>query len=81
MQPTRDPAERLDPSLNTLVPKNPNQTYDMKELIIKTVDDCDFFELQPDYAKNIIIGFGRMEGSPVAVSYTHLDVYKRQRLG
>ncbi len=65
--PTLDPADRLDKSLNTLVPANPNQPYDMKELIIKTVDDCDFFELQPDYAKNIIIGFGRMEGSPVGI--------------
>ena len=45
-------------SLDTLVPDNPNKPYDMKELIIKTVDDGDFFELQPDYAKNIVIGFG-----------------------
>ncbi len=66
-QPTRDPADRLDQSLDTLVPVNPNQPYDMKELIIKTVDDCDFFELQPDHAKNIIIGFARMEGSPVGI--------------
>ena len=65
--PTEDPAERLDLSLDTLVPANPNQPYDMKELIIKVVDDCDFFELQPDHAKNIIIGFARMEGSPVGI--------------
>jgi hypothetical protein len=45
----------------------PNKPYDMKELIIKVVDDGDFFELQPDYAKNIIIGFGRMDGSPVGI--------------
>ena len=64
---TDDPAERLDPSLDTLVPANPNQPYDMKELIIKVVDDCDFFEIQPDHAKNIITGFGRMEGSPVGI--------------
>ncbi len=65
--PCVDPADRLDYSLDTLVPDNPNQPYDMKELIVKMVDDGDFFELQPDYAKNIIIGFARMEGSPVGI--------------
>jgi propionyl-CoA carboxylase beta chain len=49
-------------SLDTLVPDNPNKPYDIKELIFKVVDDGDFFELQPDYAKNIVIGFARMEG-------------------
>jgi len=67
VQPTLDSADRLDFSLDTLVPANPNQPYDMKELIIKTVDDCDFFEIQPDYAKNIIVGFGRMEGRTVGI--------------
>ncbi|APR04560.1 acyl-CoA carboxylase subunit beta [Thauera chlorobenzoica] len=65
--PAEDPAERLDHSLDTLVPSNPNQPYDMKELIVKMVDDGDFFELQPDYARNIIIGFARMEGAPVGI--------------
>ncbi|MCK2097425.1 acyl-CoA carboxylase subunit beta [Thauera aromatica] len=65
--PAEDPAERLDHSLDTLVPGNPNQPYDMKELIVKMVDDGDFFELQPDYARNIIIGFARMEGAPVGI--------------
>lgn len=65
--PCVDPADRLDYSLDTLVPDNPNQPYDMKELIVKMVDDGDFFELQPDYAKNIIIGFARMEGAPVGI--------------
>lgn len=46
----------------TLVPSNPNQPYDMKELIEKIVDGGEFFELQSDYAKNIVIGFARMEG-------------------
>jgi propionyl-CoA carboxylase beta chain len=63
--PTQDPADRLDASLDTLVPDNPNKPYDIKELITKTVDDGDFFELQPDYARNIVIGFGRMDGNPV----------------
>ena len=65
--PCVDPADRLDHSLDTLVPSNPNQPYDMKELIVKMVDDGDFFELQPDYARNIIIGFARMEGAPVGI--------------
>jgi propionyl-CoA carboxylase beta chain len=64
---TSDPAERLDFSLDTLVPDNANKPYDMKELITKMVDDGDFFELQPDYAKNIIIGFARMEGQSVGI--------------
>ncbi|MEY3145525.1 MAG: hypothetical protein RL342_1196, partial [Pseudomonadota bacterium] len=62
-----DPADRLDLSLDTLVPDNPNQPYDMKELIVKTVDDGDFFELQPEYAKNILIGFARMEGQTIGI--------------
>ncbi len=64
---TNDPAERLDHSLDTLVPANANQPYDMKELIVKSVDDGDFFELQPEYARNIIIGFARMEGQTVGI--------------
>jgi propionyl-CoA carboxylase beta chain len=67
MRPSTDPAERLDWSLDTLVPDNPNKPYDMKELIVKTVDDGDFFELQPDYAANIVIGFGRMAGQSVGI--------------
>src|SRR5574343_1225438 len=65
--PTNDPADRFDYSLDTLVPDNANKPYDMKELIVKVVDDSDFFELQPDYAKNIIIGFGRIDGAPVGI--------------
>jgi propionyl-CoA carboxylase beta chain len=65
--PTNDPVDRFDESLDTLVPDNPNKPYDMKELIIKVVDDNDFFELQADYAKNIIIGFGRVGGHPVGI--------------
>ncbi|MCL2345972.1 MAG: acyl-CoA carboxylase subunit beta [Desulfobulbus sp.] len=65
--PTNDPVDRFDYSLDTLVPDNTNKPYDMKELIIKVVDDDDFFELQADYAKNIIIGFGRFDGHPVGI--------------
>jgi len=64
---TTDTANRLVMSLDTLVPDNPNKPYDIKELIIKVVDDTEFFELSPDYAKNIVIGFGRMEGAPVGI--------------
>jgi propionyl-CoA carboxylase beta chain len=64
---THDPAERLDFSLDTLVPDNPNKPYDIKELIYKVMDEGEFFELQPDHAKNIVIGFGRMEGFTVGV--------------
>src|SRR5690606_1881463 len=61
----KDPADRVDMSLNTLVPTNPNKAYNMKELIERVVDEGEFFELQPEHAKNLIIGFGYMEGSPV----------------
>ena len=57
-----DDPDRAEPSLDTLVPDNPNKPYDMKELILKVVDEADFFEISPDYAKNIITGFGRMDG-------------------
>jgi propionyl-CoA carboxylase beta chain len=67
VRPTADPADRLDYSLDTLIPSNPNKPYDMKELILKTVDEGDFFELQPGYASNIIVGFGRIEGSTVGI--------------
>ena len=59
--------EEPDFSLDTLVPSNPNQPYDMKELIHKIVDDAEFFELQPDYAKNILIGFARIEGRSIGI--------------
>jgi propionyl-CoA carboxylase beta chain len=67
VRPSGDPAERAEPSLDTLVPDNPNKAYDMHELIVKVVDDGDFFELQPDYAKNILIGFARMQGQTVGI--------------
>ncbi|SNB61368.1 propionyl-CoA carboxylase carboxyltransferase subunit [Arboricoccus pini] len=62
-----DPVERDDPSLDTLVPLNPNKPYDMMELIEKIVDESDFFELQPDFARNIVIGLGRIDGTTVGV--------------
>ena len=67
VRPTPDKADRVEISLDTLIPDNPNKPYDMKELIEKIVDEGDFFELQPDYAGNILIGFARMEGSSVGI--------------
>ncbi|GLK65923.1 acyl-CoA carboxylase subunit beta [Paracoccus kondratievae] len=68
--PTRpffDDPHRVEASLDTLVPDNPNQPYDMKELILKIADEGDFYEVQKDYAANIIIGFIRIEGQTVGV--------------
>jgi propionyl-CoA carboxylase beta chain len=65
--PTRDPADRIEASLDTLVPDNPNKPYDIKELILKAVDEGDFFEIQEAYAKNIVTGFARMEGRTVGI--------------
>jgi propionyl-CoA carboxylase beta chain len=67
VRPSHDPADRIDLSLDTLVPDNPNKPYDIKELIVKCADDGEFFELQPGYAQNIVIGFCRMEGQTVGV--------------
>ncbi|MCG8449361.1 MAG: acyl-CoA carboxylase subunit beta [Pirellulales bacterium] len=66
-RPTPDRANRTEPSLDTLVPENPTKPYDIKELILKTVDDTDFFEIQPEHAQNIVVGFARMEGYPVGI--------------
>ncbi|MFV0493151.1 MAG: acyl-CoA carboxylase subunit beta [Pseudorhodobacter sp.] len=67
MRPFFDAPDRLEPSLDTLVPDNPNQPYDMKELILKIADEGDFFEIQRDYAANIVTGFIRLEGQSVGV--------------
>ncbi|HEY5641655.1 MAG TPA: acyl-CoA carboxylase subunit beta, partial [Woeseiaceae bacterium] len=66
-RPTPDTADRMEMSLDTLIPDNPNKPYDMKEAIRKIVDDNEFWELQPQHAKNIIIGFARMDGHPVGI--------------
>ena len=66
-RPSFDEPERVEMSLDSLVPSNPNKPYDMKELIQKVVDEGDFFEIQEAFAKNIITGFARMEGRTVGV--------------
>jgi propionyl-CoA carboxylase beta chain len=67
VRPTDDPHDREDLSLDTLIPDNPNKPYDMKELIWKIADEGEFFELQPNHAGNIVIGFARIEGHPVGI--------------
>jgi propionyl-CoA carboxylase beta chain len=62
-----DEPDREEPSLDTLVPANPNKPYDMKELITKIVDEADFFEIGEGFARNIVVGFARMDGAPVGI--------------
>ena len=64
---TRHSVEEIDESLDTLVPASANQPYDIKELILKTVDEAAFFEIQGAFAKNIVTGFGRIAGRTVGV--------------
>ncbi|MEM9046839.1 MAG: acyl-CoA carboxylase subunit beta [Pseudomonadota bacterium] len=66
-RPFFDAGDRVEESLDTLIPENPNQPYDMKELILKLADEGDFFEVQEKFAGNIITGFIRIEGRPVGV--------------
>jgi propionyl-CoA carboxylase beta chain len=65
--PTRDDIQRAEPSLDTLIPDNPNKPYDMKELLLKVVDEGDFFEIQEAFARNIVTGFARLGGSTVGI--------------
>jgi propionyl-CoA carboxylase beta chain len=65
--PSFDDIERVDLSLDTLIPDNPNKPYDIKELILKIVDEGDFFEIQEAHAKNMIVGFARMEGRSIGI--------------
>ena len=67
VRPFFDDPNRIEPSLDTLIPENPNTPYDMKELILKLADEGDFYEIQEDFAKNIITGFIRLEGRTVGV--------------
>ncbi len=64
---SQDPVSRMEPSLDSLIPDDPAKPYDIKELIIKIADESDFFEIQPDYAQNIVVGFIRIEGQSVGV--------------
>ena len=66
-RPFYDDASRIETSLDTLVPENPNQPYDIKELILKLSDEGDFFEIQKEFAANIVTGFIRLEGRTIGV--------------
>jgi len=65
--PTADPADRVESALDSLIPDNPSQPYDMMEVVLKTVDEADFFEIQPEHAQNILTGFARYGGAAVGV--------------
>ena len=65
--PTTDPSDRMDPTLDTLVPAESNLPYDMKDVIRRVVDDGDFFEVHEHFAKNLVVGFARMDGRSVGV--------------
>src|SRR6056297_2542819 len=67
VRPFFDDPKRMEDSLDTLIPDNPNQPYDMKELIVKIADEGDFYEIQEEFAANIITGFMRLEGQTVGV--------------
>jgi propionyl-CoA carboxylase beta chain len=67
VRPFFDSPDRVEPSLDTLIPENPNAPYNMAELIEKLADEGDFFEIQPDFAKNILTGYIRIEGRTVGV--------------
>ncbi|GIW08477.1 MAG: methylmalonyl-CoA carboxyltransferase [Dehalococcoidia bacterium] len=65
--PQDDPADRMDPELDFIVPDDPKKSYDMHEVIRRIVDHGDFFEVMEGWAQNIIIGFARLDGRPVGI--------------
>ncbi len=66
-RPTADPIDRMEDSLDTLVPPESNVPYDIKEVIHRIVDDGEFFEVHEHWAKNIVIGFAHMDGRPIGI--------------
>ncbi len=64
---TSDSPGRMDPELNHVVPDNPNKPYDIKDVITRVVDDREFFEIMPDWAENIVIGFARLGGRSIGI--------------
>jgi len=65
--PTDDPINRLEDSLNSIVPENPNKPYDVKEVISAIVDNGEFLEVHASYAQNIVVGFARFDGMSVGI--------------
>jgi propionyl-CoA carboxylase beta chain len=66
-RPTRDPVDRRDETLQTVVPDQPNKPYDMKDVIRTVLDDHYFFEVHATFAPNLVVGFGRLGGRPVGI--------------
>ena len=66
-QETSDNWDREDTSLDTLVPQNPNQPYDMREVVVKLADEGNFFEIQKEFAGNLLVGFIRINGETIGV--------------
>ncbi|OLC41718.1 MAG: methylmalonyl-CoA carboxyltransferase [Acidobacteria bacterium 13_1_40CM_65_14] len=64
---TSDPPDREEPALDRMVPANPSQPYDMLDVIHAIVDDGDFLEVHQHYAKNLLVGFARLDGRPVGI--------------
>ncbi len=67
VRPTDDPWDREDENLNLMVPGDPNQSYDIRDIIRAVVDDKYFFEVHKHFAKNIVVGFARLDGRPVGL--------------
>ncbi|MDZ7742325.1 MAG: acyl-CoA carboxylase subunit beta [Bacteroidota bacterium] len=67
IKPNTDDIHREDEKLQSIVPDDPNKPYDIKEIISTVVDDHNFFEVQPHYAENMVVGFARMDGKPVGI--------------
>ncbi len=65
--PTQDPSERRSEELNTIIPESASTPYDMKEVILSSIDNRDFFEIKKDFAPNLIIGFARYDGKTVGI--------------
>ncbi|MDK2978370.1 MAG: methylmalonyl-CoA decarboxylase subunit alpha [Bacteroidales bacterium] len=63
----KDPIDRLDDALNEIIPENPNQPYDVTDIIYSLVDDSEFLEIHRHYAKNIVVGFGKFDGMSVGI--------------
>ncbi len=66
-KPTQDPTERQDAKLDSIVPEESNQPYDIKDIITRVVDDAVFFEVMEHYAKNMVVGFARMDGRTIGI--------------
>ncbi|RKP12014.1 carboxyl transferase [Piptocephalis cylindrospora] len=66
-RPTQDPMDREDEALNVIVPVDSTKAYDIKDVITRLVDEGDFFEIMPDHAKNIVVGFSRLDGQTIAI--------------